>query len=56
VHVARENKTAKFWLSPLRTAYNMGFAPRELARIEGVVREHESQLMKASDEYFKSGD
>ena len=55
VHVARDDKTTKFWLSPVRVAYNMGFAPTELNRIEGLVREHEAQLVKAWDEYFKPG-
>lgn len=34
VHVAREAKAAKFWLSPVRLAYNYGFATNELAKIE----------------------
>jgi hypothetical protein len=55
VHVAREDKTAKFWLSPVRAAYNFGFAPNELKRIESLVREHEAHLLKAWDEYFKPG-
>jgi hypothetical protein len=47
VHVAREGKTAKFWLAPVRVAYNFGFPPSELNRIQGLVREHEAQLLKA---------
>jgi Domain of unknown function (DUF4160) len=50
--VAREDKTAKFWLSPVRLAYNFGFAANELKRIEGLVREHEAHLSKAWDEYL----
>ena len=53
VHVAREGRTAKFWLSPVRREYNYGFAPTELNRIEGLVREHEADLLKAWHEYFK---
>ena len=34
VHVARERKTAKFWLLPVRVAYNYDFAPSELNRIQ----------------------
>jgi hypothetical protein len=55
VHVARDDKTAKFWLSPVRPAYNLGFGVTELKRIEGLVREHEADLMKAWDEYFNLG-
>jgi hypothetical protein len=53
VHVAREGRTAKFWLSPVRRDYNYGFAPSELNRIESLVREHEANLVKAWHEYFK---
>ena len=55
VHVVQEDKSAKFWLSPVRQAYNLGFAANELKRIEGLVHEHEAQLLKAWNEYFKSG-
>lgn len=55
VHVARDDKTAKFWLSPVRPAYNLGFGVTELKRIEGLVREHEADLTKAWDEYFNLG-
>lgn len=56
VHVAREAKAAKFWLSPVRLVYNYGFAASELTRIESLVREHEAELLKAWDEYFKPRD
>ena len=56
VHVAREAKAAKFWLSPVRRVYNYGFAASELTRIEGLVREHEAELLKAWHEYFKPND
>lgn len=59
VHVARADKTAKLWLSPVRRAYNYGFGATELNRIERLVREHEAELVKAWHDYFKpsrSGD
>ena len=55
VHVSREQKTAKFWLGPVRLEYNHGFAPTELRKIEGLVRGHEVQLQQAWHDYFKSG-
>jgi Domain of unknown function (DUF4160) len=55
VHVSRERKTAKLWLTPVRVAYNMGFAPTELNRIEALVRSHEHELLKAWHDYFKPG-
>jgi hypothetical protein len=56
VHIVREARTAKFWLSPVRRAYNYGFAASELNRLEGLVREHEVELVKAWHEYFKPSD
>jgi hypothetical protein len=56
VHVARERKTAKFWLSPVRVTYNYGFSPNELTRIQGLVQKHEAGLLKAWHDYFKPGD
>ena len=54
VHVARDRKVAKFWLEPVRTEYNHGFAPAELNRVTALVQEREAQLVKAWHEYFKS--
>jgi hypothetical protein len=53
VHVGRERKTAKCWLSPVRVAYNYGFAENDLNRIQGIVRQHEAELLKAWHDYFK---
>ena len=55
VHVDRERRTAKFWLSPVRLEYNQGFAATELNKVETIVREHEAELVRAWHEYFKSG-
>jgi uncharacterized protein DUF4160 len=55
-HIGRDDKVAKFWLSPVRQAYNYGFAANELSRIERLVRQHEARLVRAWDDYFKSRD
>jgi hypothetical protein len=53
VHVKRERKIAKFWLGPVRMAYNYGFSETELSRIAGIVGKHEAALSKAWHDYFK---
>jgi hypothetical protein len=53
VHVKRDRKLAKFWLAPIRMAYNYGFNQTELKRIAAIVRKHEAALSKAWHEYFK---
>jgi hypothetical protein len=55
VHVERDRKAAKFWLTPVRLEYNHGFAVTELNKVEKMVREHEAKLVKAWHEHFKSG-
>ena len=53
MHVKRDRKLAKFWLSPARMAYNYGFSETELNRIAGIVRKHERVLSKVWHDYFK---
>jgi hypothetical protein len=48
-------KLPSLWLDPVRLEYNHGFAPTELNKIEGIVRDHEAQLQQAWHDYFKSG-
>ena len=56
VHVVRERKAAKFWLSPVRVEYNYGCSANELNRIQGLVQQHEAELLKAWHDYFKRDD
>ena len=56
VHVTREEKAAKFWLRPLREAYNYGFSVQELNRIAEISRDNEEAFLKAWHEYFNNPD
>lgn len=53
IHVKRDHKLAKFWLEPVRIAYNYGFSETELNRVADIVRKHETELSKAWHAYFK---
>ena len=53
VHVKRDDRLAKFWLAPVRMAYNFGFSQTELNRIAALVRDNEAALSRAWHEYFK---
>lgn len=53
VHVKRDRKLTKFWLGPVRMAYNYGFSETALNRIAGIVQKHEAELSKAWHDYFK---
>lgn len=52
VHVDRDNQSAKFWLEPVALARNMGFSAGELRRIERIVDEYASMMLRAWNEYF----
>jgi uncharacterized protein DUF4160 len=52
VHVDREDLSAKFWLDPVALAYNLGYSPRELRRLEALTTEHHRELLEAWDGYF----
>ncbi len=52
IHVARESKTAKFWLAPVRLQSSGGFRPHEIRRIQQLVMEHEEELLEAWYAYF----
>ena len=52
VHVDRDAYSAKFWLSPVALAYNLGFPARELRKLESITAEHRNALLEAWNEYF----
>ena len=54
VHVSRDDAQVKVWLSPVRLTRNRGFRPNELTEIYRIVKEHETQLLKAYHELHGS--
>ena len=55
-HVQRDDAEAKFWLNPVRLAWNRGFSGAELRRIERTAEENESRLMEIWNDYFDLGE
>ena len=47
IHVDRERYSAKFWLSPVQLARNVGYAAHELRTIERLVLQHQNELLEA---------
>lgn len=52
IHVDRDGKSAKFWLSPVALARNVGYNARELGELLRVVANHRSEFMEAWREHF----
>lgn len=55
VHVDRDNLSAKFWLSPVNLAQNLGFSPRELHHIREIVEQNQQDFVEAWNDYFGPG-
>jgi len=54
VHIDRDDQSAKFWLAPVSLAYNLGFSPAELRKIEALTTENQQQLLEAWHVYFRT--
>jgi len=54
IHVKRDMKIVKFWLSPISLAKNRGFKEHELRDIARLVIKHEPLLLEAWHEHFGS--
>ncbi len=52
IHIDQGQFSAKFWLSPLALARNMGFRAHELNKLHIIVREHQNFLLEAWHGYF----
>ena len=46
VHVDRDDQSAKFWLTPVALARNLGFSPVELRSIQRMLKTHEAFLLE----------
>ena len=54
IHVENSDKTAKFWLDPVRVARSHGFRSQELTRLRALVIEHRLTFMEAWNAHFGS--
>jgi hypothetical protein len=52
VHVERDEKTAKFWLGPVRLQGSGGFNRAEVRRIQRLVEERREEVLRSWDAYF----
>jgi len=52
IHVKRDDFEAKFWLTPVGLASNIGFAPHELRVIEKLVVRNNELLLRSWHDNF----
>ncbi len=53
VHVERDEKTAKFWLRPVRLQDSGGFSRVELTRLQAIVHENLEMLLRSWNAFFE---
>ncbi len=54
VHVDRDAKSAKVWLTPVSLARSAGFTARELRQIDSIVKRNRTTLLEAWRDFFRS--
>jgi hypothetical protein len=52
IHVDRDNQSAKFWLSPVCGASNIGFSAKELRKIQLIIEANQQKFLEAWYGYF----
>ncbi|MCD6293740.1 MAG: DUF4160 domain-containing protein [Deltaproteobacteria bacterium] len=52
IHIDRDAFSAKFWLTPVALAYNLGFTARELRKVEALTFSNKRGLLEAWNDYF----
>lgn len=52
VHVERDEKTAKFWLNPVRLQDSEGFSRVEIVRLSVIVEDNLASLLRSWHEFF----
>lgn len=53
VHVERDDKIGKFWLSPVRLQDSGGFNRLEIARVLAIVQQNQEPLRRSWDAFFE---
>ncbi|MCC6798377.1 MAG: DUF4160 domain-containing protein [Candidatus Hydrogenedentes bacterium] len=52
IHIDRDDKSAKFWLSPVSLSSNLGFSAHELREIRNRIETNASMRLRKWIEYF----
>jgi hypothetical protein len=47
-------QSARFWLTPVSLALNLGFSPVELRRIQQMLKENETSLLESWNARFEN--
>ena len=56
IHVRTADGEAKYWLDPIKLAWNRGFNERQIREIERAVSDHQDELNEAWSTFFGETD
>lgn len=54
IHVERAGAAAKWWLLPVRLAWNDGFSRQQVRRIRTILHEHHAAILDAWKRHFRA--
>jgi hypothetical protein len=52
IHIEKADSYAKFWLDPIRVAFDFGFNSKQLREINSILEENQALIIEKWDEYF----
>jgi len=52
IHVARDDRLAKFWIEPIALAYSRRFGAHEIRALRRIVEVHADHFRRRWDEFF----
>jgi len=52
IHVEKAESYAKFWLDPIRIAFEFGFNRKQLKEINSIIGENRELIIEKWNEYF----
>ena len=53
-HIDRDKLSAKYWLTPVSLASNIGFSEKELRKIREITEENQLMFVEVWNDYFGS--
>ena len=56
IHVRRDDKVVKFWLSPVLLQNNGGFSRSDVREIQTIVKERQEEIIEAWNDFFGQED
>jgi hypothetical protein len=54
IHIDRDKLSAKYWLTPVSLASNIGFSEKELRKIREITEENQLMFVEVWNDYFGS--